>query len=263
MLNIAWRRLTRVFLDVLFAFLIPVGLLAPGALHLPWHAADHLGVVGAYILAGLIPAAYAVWDTLRRGSLNPFVIFALASALSGGLLSFARVDGVWFALKDAYHSALLALACAASLALGHPLFELIFYGLLSPDSPQRSALLRRALAEPPVRRRLAWATGFVLVKAVVLGVASFLVARAVVTARFGTPEFNDQVGHAHTLTFPLALVLDLLAYGGALLLVQAALNAALGLRVRVWEAGLWRALEERMGHQPPDVSDELGQVSNP
>ncbi len=241
----AWRRLGRVALDVLFAFVIPVGLLAPGALHLPWRAADHLGVAGTYVLAGLIPAAYAVWDTLRHRSLNPFVLFALASALSGGLLSFARVDGVWFALKDAYHSALLAGACAVSLLVRHPLFELIFYGLLSPDTPARAALLRRALAEPAVRARLGWATTLVLVKAVVLGVTSFLVARAVVTAPFGTPDFNVQVGHAHTLTFPLALVLDVLGYGGALLLVQAALRSALGVRARVWEAGLWTDLEAR------------------
>ena len=245
--GVAWRRLLRVGLDVLFAFVLPISLLSPGALHLPWRASDHLGVAGAYVLAGLIPAAYAVWDTLRHKSLNPFVLFALGSALSGGLLSFARVDGVWFALKDAYHSALLALACGVSLLVGHPLFELIFYGLLSPDTPERGALLRRVLTEANVRSRLGWATALVLVKAVVLGVVSFLVARSIVTAPFGTPDFNAQVAHAHTLTFPLALALDFFAYGGALLLVQAALNAALGTRVRVWEAGLWRALEAHSG----------------
>lgn len=229
-------------MDVAFTFVLPYALLNPRPLHLP-DLSQTLGNYGVYVLAGLLPTLYIVLDTLRRRMLNPFGIFLLAGALSGAVVSFLRLDGVYFALKDASHSLLLVLACLVSLVLRRPLFEFLFYGIVSPDTPARARQLSAALAQPPVRRALSWATGLVATKAVVLGLASYFVTVRLVTLPFGVAGFNAQVAYAHALLFPLAIVLDLLFYGAAAgLTLRATRRLTLG-RAWPWEEGFWAELE--------------------
>jgi hypothetical protein len=240
--RLAWRRLVHLGLDVAFTFVLPYALLNPRPFRLP-DLSQALGNYGVYVLAGLLPTLYIVLDTLRRRMLNPFGIFLLAGALSGAVVSFLRLDGVAFALKDASHSALLVLACLGSLLLRRPLFEFLFYGLVSPDTPARARQLSQALALPPVRRALSWATGLVATKAVVLGLASYFVTVRLVTLPFGVTGFNAQVAYAHALLFPLAIVLDLLFYGAAAWLTLRATRRLTAGRAWPWEEGFWSELE--------------------
>ena len=252
--RVAWTRLLKFALDVLFTFVLPYALLNPRPFGLP-DLSRPLGTYGVYVLAGLLPTIYIVWDTARHRVLNPFAIFLLAGALSGAAVSFLKLDGVAFALKDALHSGLLVLICLVSLAVRRPLFEFLFYGVVAPETPQQSGLLKVALAFPPVRRALAGATWLVALKALLLGVGSYLVAIHFVTLPFGTPAFNAQVATAHAITFPLALVLDVLFYGLAAWLTLQATQRLTGGRAWPWQQGFWQelsALNEQHGQQNLD-----------
>lgn len=240
--RVAWSRLFRLGLDVLFTFVLPYALLSPAPFGLP-DLSRSLGNYGVYVLAGVLPTFYIVLDTLHRKVLNPFSLFLLAGALSGAAVSFLRLDGVAFALKDAMHSGLLVLVCGASLLLGRPLFEFLFYGLVSPETPQRKRLLSAALSQAEVRRALGWATALVALKALLLGVASYFVALWLVTLPFGVPGFNAQVARAHALTFPLVIVLDVLFYGAAVWLTLSATRRLTGGRAWPWQEGFWHDLE--------------------
>ncbi|GAA4020004.1 hypothetical protein GCM10022631_36940 [Deinococcus rubellus] len=236
-------------LDVAFTFVLPYALLNPAPVGLP-DLSLHLGNYGVYVLAGVLPTLYIVADTLRRRVLNPFSLFLLAGALSGAAVSFLRLDGVAFALKDALHSGLLVLVCGVSLLLGRPLFEFLFYGLVSPETPQRKQLLSAALSQPEVRRALGWATALVALKALLLGVASYLVAIWLVTLPFGVAGFNAQVARAHALTFPLAIVLDVLFYGAAGGLTLRATRRLTGGLAWPWQEGFWAELERATVPRP-------------
>lgn len=254
----AWNRLFRLALDVLFTFVLPYALLNPAPFGLP-DLSKPLGNYGVYVLAGVLPTLYIVLDTLHRRVLNPFGLFLLAGALSGAAVSFLKLDGVAFALKDAMHSALLMLACGVSLLLGRPLFEFLFYGLVSPETPERKRQLARALSQPEVRRALGWATALVALKAVVLGVLSYLVAIWLVTLPFGAPGFNIQVARAHALTFPVAIILDVLFYGAAGGLTLRATRRLTGGRAWPWQEGFWHDLERSAfsGHQGAEPPGRL------
>ncbi|AWN23347.1 hypothetical protein DKM44_09000 [Deinococcus irradiatisoli] len=245
----AWQRLSRLLLDVAFTFVLPYALLNPAPFGLP-DLSLSLGSYGVYVLAGVLPTLYIVADTLHRRVLNPFGLFLLAGALSGAAVSFLRLDGVAFALKDAMHSVLLVLACGVSLLLRRPLFEFLFYGLVSPETPERAQLLSRALSQPLVRASLNWATALVALKAVVLGTASYFVALWLVTLPFGAPGFNAQVARAHALTFPLAIVLDVLFYGAAGWLTLRATRRLTGGLSWPWQEGFWSDLNATLPYLP-------------
>lgn len=219
--RVIWERLPHLVRDILFTFVLPYALLSPHTLHLP---PLPLSPYWAYALSGLLPSLYLLADAWRRGSLNPFGVFLLLGSLSNALVSFLRLDGVYFALKDASHSLLLIVACGVSIAVKRPLFEFLFYGLLAPKTADEQAKLTRALARPDIRRALAWATACVATKAALLAVISYAVARLTVTLPFGAPGFNAQVAHAHALTFPVFMGLDALFYGLALWLTLRALR---------------------------------------
>ncbi|TSA83058.1 hypothetical protein FNU79_13160 [Deinococcus detaillensis] len=240
--RVAWSRLFRLALDVLFTFALPYALLNPAPFGLP-DLSRSLGNYGVYVLAGVLPTLYIVLDTMHRRVLNPFGLFLLAGALSGAAVSFLKLDGVAFALKDAMHSALLMLACGVSLLLRRPLFEFLFYGLVSPETPKRKQQLGAALSQPQVRRALGWATALVALKAVMLGTVSYLVALWLVTLPFGVAGFNAQVARAHALTFPAAIGLDILFYGAAGWLTLRATRRLTGGRAWPWQEGFWHDLE--------------------
>lgn len=233
---------------MLITFVLPYALLNPQPFHLP-DLSHRLGTYGVYVLAGILPTLYIVWDTLRHRVLNPFALFLLAGALSGAVVSFLRLDGVAFALKDALHSGLLMLVCLISLAARRPLFEFLFYGVVAPETPERSHLLGRALAQPAVYRALAGATVLVALKALLLGLASYVVAIRLVTLPFGVPGFNAQVATAHAITFPLALLLDALFYGWAAWLTLQATRRLTGGRAWPWQEGFWSELSS-LDHPP-------------
>ena len=239
--SVAWPRLLHLCMDVLFTFVLPYALLNPRPFHLP-DLSQHLGAYGAYVAAGLLPTVYIVWDTFRHKVLNPFALFLLGGALSGAVVSFFKLDGVAFALKDALHSALLVLICLLSLALRRPLFEFLFFGVVAPETPERSKLLSAALKQPDVRNALAAATWMVALKALLLGLGSYLVAIRIVTLPFGTPEFNAQVATAHAITFPLAIVLDAVFYLGAAWMTLQATRRLTGGRAWPWQRGFWEEL---------------------
>ncbi|WP_407538608.1 VC0807 family protein [Deinococcus radiomollis] len=245
--RVVWKRLLKLGLDVAFTFVLPYALLNPRPFGLP-DLIPWLGVYGVYVLAGLLPTIYVVWDTARHRILNPFAIFLLAGALSGALVSFLRLDGVYFALKDALHSGLLVVVCLVSVAVRRPLFEFLFYGVVAPETPAQSQLLHASLAHPPVRRALAGATWLVALKALLLGAGSYLVAIHFVTLPFGTPAFNAQVAAAHAITFPMALILDGLFYGGAALLTLQATRRLTGGRAWPWQQGFWKELQALNAH---------------
>jgi hypothetical protein len=253
--RVAWNRLLKLTLDVLFTFVVPYALLNPRPFRLPDLTA-WLGTYGVYVLAGLLPTVYIVWDTARHRLLNPFAIFLLAGALSGAAVSFLKLDGVYFALKDALHSSLLVVICLISLAVRRPLFEFLFYGVVAPETPAQSQLLHSALAYPPVRRALAGATWLVALKALLLGIGSYLIAIHFVTLPFGSSAFNVQVAAAHALTFPLALMLDALFYGWAALLTLQATRRLTGGRAWPWQQGFWEELQslnaQQSRHGVPD-----------
>lgn len=237
---IAWARLWHLGRDILFTFVLPYALLSPHSLRLP---ALPLSPYWAYALSGVLPSVYLALDAWRRGSLNPFGVFLLAGSISNALVSFLRLEGVYFALKDASHSLLLIVACGVSIALRRPLFEFLFYGLLAPETAPQQAQLKAALARPDIRRALSWATACVALKALLLAVISYAVARLVVVSAFGAPDFNAQVARAHALTFPFFLLLDALFYGLALWLTVRAMRRLTGGRAWPWEMGFWEMLQ--------------------
>ena len=169
----------------------------------------------AYLISALIPVAWVLADLfLVSRRFNFITAFLGLNAIVRGLLAFWFVDGALYALKDTAGGILIVLAFGGSLLLGRPLLGAFVAQALGPRTPWQEASLERLFAERPVARTLLITTaGLALLNAVTAAI-NFLLNLWMVTASFGTGEFNAQVARVNAVTrvalgVPEALVMGL------------------------------------------------------
>jgi hypothetical protein len=142
------------------------------------------------------------------------------------------VDGALYALKDTVGSILIVLVFGGSLLWGHPLLGAFVAQALDPRTPEQEASLERLFAERPVARTLFISTaGLALLNAATAAI-NFVLNLWIVTAPFGTGEFNSQVARVNALTRLTLGVPELLAMGLAMWWVIYSLYSRLYSRLR-------------------------------
>ena len=210
----------------------------------------------AYLLSALIPVGWVLADLLlvsRR--FNFITAFLGLNAIVRGLLAFWFVDGALYALKDTAGGILIVLAFGGSLLLGRPLLGAFVAQALGPRTPWQEASLERLFAERPVARTLLITTaGLTLLNAATAAI-NFLLNLWMVTASFGTGEFNAQVARVNAVTRIALGVPEALVMGLAIWWVIYSLHSRLNSRLTdidrqmdFWE--LVEAQEKRTAAHP-------------
>jgi hypothetical protein len=165
------------------------------------YLSEPMGAVPAYLLSALIPVGWVLVDLFflsRR--FNFITAFLGLNAIVRGLLAFWFVDGALYALKDTVGSILIVLVFGGSLLLGRPLLGAFVAQALDPRTPQQEASLEHLFAERPLARTLFISTaGLALLNAATAAI-NFVLNLWMVTASFGTGEFNSQVARVNALT---------------------------------------------------------------
>ncbi len=181
------------------------------------YLSDSLGAVPAYLISALIPVGWVLVDLLfvtRR--FNFITGFLGLSAIVRGLLAFWFVDGTLYAFKDSVGGLLTALVFAGSLVVGRPLVGAFVAQGLDPRTPEQETSLERLFAERPVTRTLWVSTVMLALLNVATSVANFVFNLWIVTAPFGTGEFNLQVAQVNAITRLVLGIPEFLAVGFAI-----------------------------------------------
>lgn len=199
-------------LDLVFGLLIPIFILS--------RLSEPLGAIPAYLLAALIPVGWVTLDLLfitRR--FNFITSFLAMNAILRGVLAFWFVDGVQYALKDSAPSLLLAVLFGGSLLVGRPLLYYFSAQALDPRTEEQSRMLDRFLSEGSIRKSLWYTTAALTVVSLVTTAANFFLNLEIVTAAFGTDEFNAQVARANAIARVAIAIPEALAMGIAIAIV--------------------------------------------
>lgn len=247
-------KVPKIVIDLFFTLAIPITLLASKLPFTDFNFSDTLGTRPTFVLAGIIPAAYILWDTWKTRKFNPVNALAAGSALTGGALAFLQIDGWKFALKDSYSSIVVALVMGISLLIRQPFFGFILKVAATASRDQEEAMHRLLLA-PTVRETLFWSTFIILVEALINGTLNFWVNLQNVTENFGSKAFNNQVAEVNAMMRLPSFVLTFIAYGLAFHAVRWAVVTDFGPKVKLFEEGFFEALEESIAHKPSDTPD--------
>jgi len=178
-------------------------VILPGVL-LGWLSKpERLGPVWGLVVALAIPLGYGLWDFFHRRQFNLLSVLGLTSVLMTGVLGLVKTDPFWFAVKAAAFSALMGLAIPLTLKSRRPLVKMLLYNEQIIDTERVDRVLSergQTASLDALLRQVSW---ILAVSFLASGVVNFVMARWLVTATSGTPEFNDQVGKLHLIEWPV------------------------------------------------------------
>lgn len=232
----------KILLDLIFTLIIPITILSPNILGSGVSISESVfgggvgGNIRAYVLAALVPVAYVLVDLLVNKRVSPIAIFAGTGALVSGALAFWFVDGWQYALKDSARSLLTGVFAFLSVFVGYPLFR-IFIDVNSAlgGKPEEQRAINTVFSEASVKRALGLGTFAFAAVEIISAAVNFVVNLRIVTARFGTDDFNAQVAQANAVMRVPALVITLAGFGLAMWLVQKAVTARYGKGASIFE----------------------------
>lgn len=245
-------RSTKLFLDILLGAVVPILVLA--------YLTDTLGTIPAYLLAALVPVAWVFIDLFfitRR--FNFITGFLGLNAMVRGVLAFWFVDGLLYALKDTAGSILTVLVFGGSLLIGRPVVRAFAQQSLDPRTPEQESALGRLFRERPVARALVLSTALLAAVNVATGVANFFLNLEIVTAAFGTADFNTQVARVNAITRLALGIPEFLVWGAALYLIFRSLYKTLHLALpdASGEQDLWNLIEKREAQDAPVKTERM------
>ena len=230
------NRSVKLALDVLLGAVVPILVLS--------YLSEPLGAVPAYVASALIPVGWVLADLFFITKRFNFITgFLGLNAIVRGLLAFWFVDGVLYALKDTAGGILTVLVFGGSLLLGRPVIRAFAEQSLGPRTPEQEAALEGLFTERPVARSLVWGTAIFTAVNVATSAANFVLNLSVVTAPFGTAEFNGQVARVNAITRLAIGIPEFLVMGFAISLVYWTLYSR--LPDATGESNFWELVELR------------------
>jgi hypothetical protein len=190
------------------------------------------------MVALLLPLGYGVWDYLRNRHKNYVSLFGLISVLFTGGFALLRLEGFWFAVKEAAFPALLAIGVAASALSRKPFMATLF----CHEHVLRMSVIEQKLSERGtqtqfsslIRRATLWlALSFVL-----SSVLNYVLARRIFTeldpslAEPARSELlNSQIAQMTGWGF-VAIALPMMVFtGGVLFFFLRKLSSLTGLKM--------------------------------
>jgi hypothetical protein len=169
-------------------------------------APERLGPALALVVALAFPVGYGVYDFVKRRRFNFIAGIGFASTLLTGGFGLARVDGLWFAVKEASVPLVIGLIVVLSMKSRRPLVREFVYNEQVIDVPKVDAALAAHGAREEFERLLA-RTGWLVVASFLVSAAlNFVLARWLLTAPSGTPEFNGQLAKMQLWSWPVIVV---------------------------------------------------------
>lgn len=167
---------------------------------------SRLGPVWALVVALVFPLSYGIYDFVVRKKTNVFSVIGLCSVLLTGGLGLFKVDGIWFAVKEAAIPLLLGAAVLISVRTRRPLVRVLLYNEQVIDVPKVDAALAARGNRGEFERLLTRASVGLALSFLLSALLNFGLARYLLTSPTGTEEFNAQLGRMNMLNWPVIVL---------------------------------------------------------
>jgi hypothetical protein len=165
-----------------------------------------LGPVWALLLAVSFPLGYGLYDYVARKKMNFFSVVGLCSVLLTGSLGLLRVDGIWFAVKEAAIPLCFGAAVLISARTKKPLVRQLLWNEQVIDVQRVDAALEKRGQRDDFERLLKRASIGLALSFLLSAVLNFGLARYLLKSPAGTAEFAIELGRMNGLSLPVIMV---------------------------------------------------------
>ena len=165
---------------------------------LSWASGEKLlGPKWGLVVAVAFPLGYGLYDFVVRRRFNFISIIGFASVMLSGGFGLMKLDGFWFAVKDAAFPTLIGLAVLASMRAKEPLVHEMLYNPQVIDVEKVDAVLSERHAQDDFKRLICTASQQLALAMFVSAVINFLLARYLLRSPAGSVAFNRELAKMH------------------------------------------------------------------
>jgi hypothetical protein len=209
--------------QILFSVVLPIVILSK------FSAPERLGPVGALILAVSFPFFYGLWDLIREKKWNPVAILGLIGVLLNGGLGLLKLDGIWFAWKEASIPLVIGMAVALSAWTKKPALRVLLLNDAVIDVSKLNDALAQHRAQAEFDQLNRRGTIFLASTFLLSAILNFVLARVLLTSPAGTTEFNEQLARMTGLSLPVIALPCAIATGVVLYWILKEIHRLTGL----------------------------------
>jgi hypothetical protein len=152
------------------------------------------------VAALVFPVSYGLYDFARRRRFNFISAVGFASVLVSGGFGLMKLDGFWFAVKDAAIPTLIGVAVLASMRAKEPLVQEMLYNPQVIDVARVEAALAARGAQAGFQA-LMRSSSYLIAAAMLLSAGlNYACARAIIRSPAGTEAFNRELAKMHRVS---------------------------------------------------------------
>jgi hypothetical protein len=219
---------------------------------LTWASSDRwLGPKWA-LLAGLaFPVGYGIHDFVARRRFNFISIVGFASVLISGSFGLLKLDGFWFAVKDATIPGLIGVAVFVSMRAKEPLVHEMLYNPQVINVDRVDAALSARGAQRDFQLLLDSASYLLTLSFLFSAVLNYFLARHLLRSPPGTEAFDGELAKMHLWNWPVIVLPSMAMMMYALWRLLGGLQRVTGLTMDE----ILKAPPEKKGTKAPPEAD--------
>jgi len=189
-----------ILLNILFNILLPTLVLSK--------LSDErwLGPALGLVFALLFPLGYGLYDFAIRKKANFISIIGFVSVLLTGGFGLMKLDGFWFAVKEAAVPAVIGVMVLWSQKSSRPMVRELLFNEQVIDVQKVDAALESRGARPAFDALLARASYLLSFGFLISAALNYGLARYLLRSPAGTAEFNAELGRMNLLSWPVIVL---------------------------------------------------------
>ena len=187
-------------------FSLAFNVVIPSLILLKLSDDDRLGALHAFLIGLAFPLCYSIYDFAKNKKVGFIPALGFISILLTGGLGLLKVDGVWFAVKEALIPLLIGLAIVISMKTRHPLVKSLFFNANMFKVDEITARLRSRGNEEQFARLMTATTWLLSASFLLSAVLNFILAVVILQSPTGTAAFNQELGKMMALSFPVIVL---------------------------------------------------------
>ena len=180
-----------------------INIIVPSLILMKLSGAQHLGSVGALLLALAFPLVWGGVDLARSRKWNLFSALGLVSILLTGGIGLLELDNQWLAVKEAAVPGIIGLVVLASVRSRYPLIRTLLFnpGVVDVDKVQEHLEQRgtQCIFEARLQKATVMLSGTFFFSAAM----NYMLATWIVTSPAGSEAFNEELGRLTLLSYPM------------------------------------------------------------
>ncbi len=210
---------------------ILINIIVPSVILMKFSGAQHLGAVGALLLALAFPLGWGVRDLIRRRKLNLFAVLGLVSILLTGGIGLLQLDTQWLAVKEAAIPGLIGLGVLVSTRTRYPLIRTLLYTPALIDVARVQQHLEERGTAQAFEARLQTATYLVGATFFFSAAMNYWLATWIVTSPAGSAAFNEELGRLTLMSYPMIAIPSMLMMLAVLYYLARTIHKLTGLKL--------------------------------